>query len=140
MNPVDEQVVTRKAKLILQDLEKLEDYAEMATKEQYCENVDAQLAVERLLERILMRLIDINYHVLSQKYMFVPKDYTESFGQMREAGEITGEMYEQMKGAAGLRNVLSHQYDEIDPELVYEGMQNTVKYVRGYLKQVLAEN
>ena len=139
MNPVDLQIVVRKAKLILEDLKRLEEYAKIDLSE-YLEKYELQLAVERMLELILGRVIDINYHILSQKYKIIPSDYTESFVSMLKVGEITKDQFEKMKPSAGLRNALAHEYDKIDPKMVYEGMQNTVKYLREYLKLVLAKN
>jgi len=130
MNPVDLQIVVRKAKLILEDLKRLEEYAKIDLSE-YLEKYELQLAVERMLELILGRVIDINYHILSQKYKIIP---------MLKVGEITKDQFEKMKPSAGLRNALAHEYDKIDPKMVYEGMQNTVKYLREYLKLVLAKN
>lgn len=139
MNPVDLQIIARKAKLILEDLVRLEEYAKNPL-ETYLAKYELQLASERLLELILSRLIDINYHILSQKHKMIPSDYADSFVKMQKMGEITEELFGQMKGAAGLRNALAHEYDQIDPKMVYEGMQNTIKYVRGYLKQVVSES
>lgn len=138
MNPVDKQIIVRKSKMILDDLELLGKYAKM-TKDEYLESYEKQLVVERLLERILTRVIDINYHILSNKHKIVPSDYTESFVKMEKEGEIDKELLEQMKPAAGLRNVLAHEYDEIDAGQVYDGMQEVVKYVRLYLEQVVGE-
>ena len=139
MNPVDTQIVTRKAKFILEDLKRLEEYAKLTLGE-YLNSFEAEMLTQRLLERILTRVIDINYHILSHKHQVIPTDYTDSFVQMMKAGEINGELMEQMKPSAGLRNALSHEYDEIDSEKVYEGMKNVLKYVKTYLNTVLVAN
>ena len=139
MNPVDTQIVTRKAKFILEDLKRLDEYAKLTIPE-YLNSFEAEMLTQRLLERILTRVIDINYHILSHKHQVIPADYTDSFVQMMKAGEINGELMEQMKPSAGLRNALSHEYDEIDSAKVYEGMKNVLKYVKIYLKHVLDKN
>ncbi|MBP9669776.1 DUF86 domain-containing protein [Candidatus Woesebacteria bacterium] len=139
MNPVDTQIVTRKSKFVLEDLKRLEEYAKLSL-EEYLDSFEAQMLTQRLLERILTRVIDINYHILSHKYQVIPTDYTDSFVQMMRSGEISSEMMEQMKPSAGLRNALSHEYDEIDSEKVYVGMKKTLEYVRGYLRYILDKN
>ncbi len=139
MNPVDTQIVTRKAKFILEDLQRLDEYSKL-TLEEYIKSFETEMLTQRLLERILTRVIDINYHILSHKHRVIPTDYTDSFVQMMKVGEISGELMEQMKPSAGLRNALSHEYDEIDSEKVYEGMKNVLKYVKAYLDAVLAVN
>ena len=78
---VDRDLVTRKLVLILEDLRLLGPVA--------AHNVDAFLAslvdqamTERLLERLIGRKIDINYHVLTDRELPPPPDYYQSFVQM----------------------------------------------------------
>lgn len=61
MTPLDRQLITRKAKLIEQDLEKLAQEKPKSLNE-YLKSLDLQLKIERLLEKIVGRVIDINYH------------------------------------------------------------------------------
>jgi uncharacterized protein YutE (UPF0331/DUF86 family) len=80
MNPVDTQIVTRKAKFILEDLKRLDEYAKL-TLEEYLNSFEAEMLTQRLLERILTRVIDINYHILSHKHQVIPTDYTDSLSK-----------------------------------------------------------
>lgn len=139
MNPLDTQIVTRKCSLILTDLVKLESYKDLPLN-QYLGDDLIQAVTERYLEKILTRVIDINYHILTHKHQVIPKDYTDSFDLMIKFDEITAKLHKNMRPAAGLRNHLSHEYDTIDPAQVYKGMQNVLKYLRPYLKRILNMN
>lgn len=139
MNPLDLQIITRKCNLILTDIAKLETYKNLPLSK-YLEDDLIQAVTERYLEKILTRVIDINYHILTHKHLSMPKDYTDSFDLMLNFGEITKELHKNMRPAAGLRNHLSHEYDTIDPEQVYKGMQNVLKYLRQYLNHILKNN
>ncbi|PIS18156.1 hypothetical protein COW38_02015 [Candidatus Collierbacteria bacterium CG17_big_fil_post_rev_8_21_14_2_50_45_7] len=139
MNPLDNQIVTRKCSLILLDLTKLETYKNLSINK-YVEDDLIQAITERYLEKILTRVIDINYHILTHKHKVIPKDYTDSFDLMLKFDEITEELHKNMRPAAGLRNHLSHEYDTIDPEQIYKGMQNVLKYLHPYLKHIFKNN
>jgi uncharacterized protein YutE (UPF0331/DUF86 family) len=135
MSPLDHQLVTRKKQAILQDLEVLSEVSNL-TLEEYLGDYDEQLKAERLLEKIIGRLIDINYHVLKEEYNVVPQNYFESFVKMGELGTVDTELARQISSGAGLRNILVHEYDEIDSKIVFHTIQNELEQIKSYLSQV----
>lgn len=136
MSPLDTRLITRKARLIEQDLRMLKE-EKPTSLSVYQESVDAQLKVERLLEKIIGRLIDINYHILSEVYKTVPKDYYESFILMGEKGEVGRQLAAKLAVSSGLRNVLAHEYDEIDHKQVYKSISIALKQIPLYLRRIL---
>lgn len=135
MNQTDKNIIIRKIKFIQEDLPRLKKTAKLSEK-QYLSDITTQLATERLLERIITRLIDINYHLLKTKFYVLPKDYTDSFKKLLDKKVITKPMYQNIAPSAGLRNHLAHEYDEIDPKQIYQGVKNLLKHISGYLKQI----
>jgi len=103
----------------------------------YLDNYEVQLQVERLLDRVIGRLIDVNFHVLKEEFGVVPVDYTESFILMGKNKVVKMELAEKMRPAGGLRNMLAHEYDEIDAKQVCKGMRRVTKLVQLYLMAVL---
>ena len=87
MSPLDRELINRKIKLIEEDLRRLNEQKNI-TLTQYRADEMLQLSVERLLERVIGRVIDINYHILKEKHALLPKDYFESFIKMAETGEV----------------------------------------------------
>ncbi|OGM59175.1 hypothetical protein A3A75_03075 [Candidatus Woesebacteria bacterium RIFCSPLOWO2_01_FULL_39_10] len=136
MSPLDKQLVTRKAKLITGDLEKLKRF-EKTPLSNYLRNPDTQLLVERLLEKITSRLIEINYHILRQEFGTLPKDYFNSFEEMGKVGVISKELAEQIAPSAGLRNALAHEYDTIDQSQVYYSMKRALDQIPQYLQLII---
>ena len=84
---VDVDLVVRKQTLILRDLESLREIARMPLDEFLAKRLH-QAAAERYLERIAGRMIDINYHVLTESGHPPPKDHYDSFLEMGSAGEF----------------------------------------------------
>lgn len=136
MSPIDKQLIIRKIKLIEEDLNKLRDF-ENITIEKYMESFEIRLQVERLLERIVGRMLDINYHILKEDFNIIPNDYFKSFIQLGEKGVLTSEFAENLAESTGLRNALAHEYDTIDDSLVYASIKKSLTQVPKYLNQIL---
>ena len=132
---IDPELVTRKMLLITADLRALEPLARRPL-EEYVACPTDEVLVERYLERIIGRMIDINYHVITEAGHPPPRDYFDSFTQLARVGVLPAAFAMQIAGSAGLRNRLVHEYDEIDPERVYEGLQAAVRDVPEYLRLV----
>lgn len=133
--PLDIEVINRKILLIEKDFRKLKKISRLSFAE-YQKNSDYEILAERYLERIIGRLLDINYHILGAKNKIVPEDYYRSFIYMGENGYLTTELAKSMANSAGLRNRLAHEYDEIDVKKIYCALQAAVTEVPKYLKSV----
>lgn len=132
---IDPDIVHRKIAYIRKDLERLRSLAAL-TYEEFEGAFEHEVAAERLLERIIGRLIDINYHLLAAKGIS-PVDYYESFVLMGREYAVPLELVQRMAQASGLRNRLAHEYDDIDPKKIYEALYVCLKDVPEYLGQVL---
>jgi uncharacterized protein YutE (UPF0331/DUF86 family) len=134
--PVDKELVSRKITLINEDLKNLKVISSMSLKT-YLSKTDYEILAERYLERIIGRMININYHILSENHNEIPVDFYASFIKLGEKKYIPAKLSKTMAGSAGLRNRLAHEYDEINPAKVYEAMESCIKDVPKYLKNMV---
>lgn len=132
---IDCALITRKMSLILQDLPKLTDLARLP-REQYVGDPIHEVVAERYLERTIGRMIDINFHLVTESGQAPPKDYYNSFLALGTLGVMTADLAKQIAMAAGLRNRIVHEYDEIDPERVYEALPIAVRQIPLYLDHI----
>jgi uncharacterized protein YutE (UPF0331/DUF86 family) len=132
---IDPELVTRKMVLITADLKAIEALAQRPL-EDYIASATDEVLVERYLERIIGRMIDINYHLITEAGHPPPRDYFDSFTQLARIGVLPPAFATQIAASAGLRNRLVHEYDEIDPERVYAGLQAAVRDVPQYLRHI----
>jgi uncharacterized protein YutE (UPF0331/DUF86 family) len=130
--PIDREVLIRKSTLITEDLVRLRPFASLAAAD-YLARLDAQLATERLLERMIGRMLDVNYHVVVELGGVAPKDFFESFLKMADLGALPPEFARQIAQAAGLRNRLAHEYNEIDPRQVHQAAGRALVDIPIYL-------
>ena len=74
-------------------------------------------AVERILTRLVDLAVSINSHVAGSAGK-TPSSYRESFHAAVAAGLINVDLAQRLAPSAGLRNVLTHDYVDIDLGLV----------------------
>lgn len=91
--------------------------------EEYKTNKDLQSIVERRLYNAIQSCIDLAMHIASEKNERKPEGYSDVFIVLSEAGIIDTELGERMAEEAGFRNVLAHEYANIQNEEVYRHLQ-----------------
>ena len=66
------------------------------------------------LQRACVQCIDMANHAIRLKKLGLPADSTESFTLLKKADIIDAELEKKLTGMVGFRNVVTHQYREID--------------------------
>ena len=61
---------------------------------------------------------DIASHIISDRGMRPPTTYADTFRVLLENNIINSEMFATMEKMAKFRNVVVHQYEEVDAEIV----------------------
>ncbi len=134
---IDRELITRKLALIMADLKALAPFAGKSLADFLAGQLD-EVVAERYLERIVGRMIDVNYHLITEAGNPPPPDYYQSFTQLGTLGVLPPALARQIAACAGLRNRLVHEYDEIDPARVHEAAASAVRDVPEYLRLVHA--
>jgi uncharacterized protein YutE (UPF0331/DUF86 family) len=134
---IDRDLVTRKLLLITEDLDELRRIA-AADVDAYIQSRVDQAVAERFLERMIGRMIDINYHVITEAGHPPPADYHASFTRLGELGILDPEFARAIARCAGLRNRLVHEYNDIDPRKVFESLVAALRDIPLYLRAINA--
>ncbi len=132
---IDPLLITRKIALIAKDFNALLPYGRL-TLEAYLADQVNEVVVERYLERIIGRMIDINYHLITELGHPPPKDYFESFAEMGKLGILPIAFSRSIAQAAGLRNRIVHEYDEIDETKMHEALQSAIRDIPQYVAYI----
>ena len=136
---VDTHFIRRKIKLIQEDLSELDHLAHYSFDEISKDRIKF-LAVERLLEKVIMRAIDINQHVIAElgKGDEQVRGYEDTFYILSQFGIYGEEFAKQIAPSAGLRNRLVHEYNNTRQDIIYksvsEAIEQYVKYCDSILK------
>lgn len=110
---------------VLERLKKLEDVlARLNEKvnisfEEYLSNEDLQWIIERGLEVASSAILDLGNHILAGKFQAPAEEYEQILLKLVEKQVISRELYAELRGLGGFRNILVHGYISINHELVY---------------------
>jgi uncharacterized protein YutE (UPF0331/DUF86 family) len=136
------EYVRRKLQLITDDLAQLDRYRGI-THDALVGDFVALAVVERMLERIVMRAIDINRHLLVTVAAEVEPErttrltYRDTFLLLAGIGVYPAEFADAIAPSAGLRNVLVHDYNDADRRLVHASIRACLEQYPRYVAYVL---
>jgi uncharacterized protein YutE (UPF0331/DUF86 family) len=75
-------------------------------------------------------------HVASSALGRSGSTYVEAFELLVEAGVVEAAMLPSLRGASAMRNVLVHQYDDVDLDLVANAIPKAVEIFSTYIQDV----
>jgi len=109
--------------------------------EDFLADANLRAIVERNLEVAAQCCIDISHRIISIEQAEKPKDYYGALIRMGEIGILPMEFAEKFAHIAGFRNILVHDYLEIEWRKVYNNLQGLsdfyefMRYVKNWLKK-----
>lgn len=115
---VDRERIERRLMKLEQTVRKLKEIATYSW-EDYNQNEGLKDRAERNLQLAAQSCIDLANHLIADLGFRSPLTYAESFTVLREEGIISPDLAETMQKIAGFRNILVHDYLEIDQQIVY---------------------
>lgn len=110
--------------LVLRKLADLEEYLgqvkeyESITVEQYLRDWKIQRIIERTLQMIIETCADIAEHIISDRGYRIPTSYVDTFRVLYERNILNKDLFETMEKMAKFRNIIVHNYDMVDAEIV----------------------
>ena len=96
------------------------------------------LALERILTLLVELAFGTNSHLVVALLGRAPDTYAESFSMAVEAGIIDAELAGVLRPSVGLRNVLVHDYLDVDQAVVVRAAVLAADQYGGYVRQVAA--
>lgn len=91
---------------------------------------DVQDIVERRFEKAIQASLDIASHIVASLSTREPSSYRDVFVILAEEGILDGATAEAMEEMAGFRNVLAHDYAEIDHDRVHQHLDHLDRFRR----------
>lgn len=116
---IDEEIVTVR-------IAKIREYGRLLAgllqtpKDKFVQEPAYYLQAERLLEVMIQAMIDIGNHVIAGLLLKKPEDYRQVFDILAQNRVIPEELLPKVRALVGLRNLLVHEYFEIDHGRLYD--------------------
>lgn len=115
---IDRDVVVARIARIREELRRLDRLRAMGLPE-FLGSLLHQHATERELQIVIEACLDIGHHLIAREGLRRPGDYKEVFTILGEAGVLPADLVPRLRAMAGLRNVLTHMYLDVDAERVH---------------------
>ncbi len=135
---LNKDFLQQKCEYIAKDLEALHPHRDK-TFDEIAANPVLMPFVERMLEKIVTRGIDINRHILSEIGDGTEKllKNEDTFLAMGKHGVISEELAKAIAPSAGLRNRLVHEYNDTDERIIFASVGTALEQYPRYCEAVL---
>ena len=100
------------------------DYYAIPSEKPFADDFYKQDAIVANLQRACEQCIDMANHVVRLKKLGLPPSSAESFTLLRQAGIIDAKLEKKLIGMVGFRNIVVHQYRDIDCQQVEAVVKN----------------
>jgi uncharacterized protein YutE (UPF0331/DUF86 family) len=114
---VDNSLILRKLSALDEYLKQIEEYTSLTVKA-YSDDWKVQRIVERTLQMMIETCLDISGHIIADEKLRVPDTYADTFRILVENGILSGSHLGAFEKMAKFRNIVVHDYEKIDPEIV----------------------
>ena len=114
---VDPEKVTDRLERLAELLDELSDI-EKDGYDSYRTSFRSRLAVAHGLQLAVQVCLDIGAHLIAEEGLKMPNDYRGIFASLKEGG-LESELADRLSAAAGMRNILVHDYLMVDDEAVW---------------------
>jgi uncharacterized protein YutE (UPF0331/DUF86 family) len=132
-----------RAEVIRKRLNKLDEYLEILNDlkkyslEDFISTPEYYGSVERFLQLAIETTVDIGNHIVADLGLGEVNWYSDIAAILEEKNFISVDLREKWIRMVGFRNILVHDYLEVDREIVYEVLHNRLGDIEE-LKQVFA--
>ncbi len=126
----------------MQQLDEYLDYLEKVKKEvdsekQFISDFHFFGLAERYLQLAIQTVIDSVQIIITEEGLARPADNQEAISVICNQEIISQKLAAKMDGIVGFRNILVHEYGKIDHKKIYNYLQNEIKILQEFKKEVV---
>jgi len=131
-----------KKEVVLERLKELDTVLEELSKyknkelEDLTKSLSMRWTIERGLIAAATFIFDIADHILSAKFGIYPETYEDSLRLLKDKEVISFDLYQEIKGLGGFRNILVHEYLKVDIDELYKNFLECFKIFPQFSKEV----
>jgi len=134
---VDTKVVTTRLRKLDSYLHSLRQIQEIPLDE-YLENDNIQTIVERKLQLAIQVCMDIASYLIGQLALMAPDEPENVFAALGRESIISNELAQRMVSMVRFRNILVHDYLEINPHIVYHNLMEELGDFDQFAQEIIA--
>ncbi len=124
---VSPEVIRKRIRLLEGYLKKLRRIQGGIDRDSFLTDTDRQDIVDRNLHLAIESVLDIGQHIIASSGWEPAEEYADVFEILERHGVISKELLSRVQGMAGFRNLLVHEYAEIDHGQVFDILKNNLE-------------
>lgn len=103
----------------------------------YLNDIKTKAACERYFEKITEAIVDLAFLILKDLGLKIPDDDKTAFDLLAKEKLLQQNIAEKLKNAKGMRNILAHQYGDVDDEIVFNSItKEIIKDTKMFLNSI----
>ena len=118
-------------------IEQIDKYYRDTTGLPFTQDQKTQDAIALNLQRACELAIDIANHLIKLKKLGLPQDSRDSFSLLNKAGLIDANQTKLLQAMVGFRNVLVHEYQKLDLNIMIDVIENRVRQLLAFANLAL---
>ena len=132
---INSEPIKERLKLIDENLPILKEL-KVIPLDKFKDDKKLQRLAERCLELSIQSLLDIAHYIIAQNNWKRSSENKEAILTLGAKGIIPEDFAKKIEPMAGLRNLLAHEYMEIDPVKIHAHLQNLEDF-REFIRHIL---
>lgn len=106
------------------------------SKEEIEKDINLKGALERYLYLAIQSAIDLSEAVISFKELRKPSSMAENFQILEENKIINLELREELVKMTGFRNIVAHDYEKINYDIVFDVLNNRLDDIKEFISAI----
>ncbi|MBU3915668.1 DUF86 domain-containing protein [bacterium] len=132
-------IVLNKKESIERSIKQVKTYYSLESDVPFIEDFLRQDAIAINLQRACEQSIDLANHVVKTKKLGLPKESKEAFQLLSKNNIIPKELSIKLEKMVGFRNVLVHEYQQLDMDLFIDIIENRLMDLIDYTNLILKQ-
>ena len=124
-------------------MEKLDEYLgylseiQKVSKKQFVGDYHYFGLAERYLQLSIEIILDIGKLIIISERLRKPEDNQDIFAILAGQKIISGKLFQELSGIAGFRNILVHDYEKINREIVHQKLKENLSNFKDFKKEIV---
>jgi uncharacterized protein YutE (UPF0331/DUF86 family) len=132
---VDKDLLLAKASSVKRYIKRIEEKSKIDL-DTFLSDIDRQEIVLFNIQMAVQNCIDIAAHIISEEGLGIPGSTSEMFYLLEENAYLDKQITEKMVKAAGLRNLIVHEYAKVEITQIFDIAKKNITDLNEYLKVI----
>jgi len=133
---IDRNIILSKTSKVDHHLQRIKKKIAVS-QDEFLGDLDLQEIILFNLQMAIQNCVDLSAHIISDEELGIAGSTGEMFYLLQENGYLSPELTEKMVAAAGFRNIIAHEYGNLDLKQVYQIANQDINDVELFIKAIL---